>query len=448
MRSVSTVWAGLTPVQRALVAAVVGIAAILGGLKATSWAENSLGRPRYEVVWETELPASDRAYATATTDGRYVVVLQTTTLKRLYKLSASGQIEWQLEWATKTFNPAEGIYTEALEISGLIPTAGGGVMVHGDVKRVLFPPGIANLKHAAYVASISSDGALQWRREIQPTGRESVTSIGFSDAVPLGDGGLFFGNAAGEPSFPLTNQDKQPPLQTAWWIQLSAEGKTVAEHFDLEGERAGLDTSLRTPVWENGVLYALRGGHRAADLTTRKRLPYGTDAFETIVNVDPASGAVRVRADLPYTCIDLHPTPTGMFLHCYDRKLDLAVASVLAVWIDRDFRTVAAPVVWDRANPREGLGGRFTPEGVALAHGVGSRGAAAVGGQQVRIGLLNQSGQVIVWRRFYRLLSHSQAWALIRGLDTDALLLVRTEYARYDLPLKGRTLVTLLRFVP
>lgn len=448
-RVVLATWRRLNGPQQAVAGALLAVVALLGIVEAASWAENSLSRPRYEVVWETELPASDRAYATVTKDGQYGVVLHTSPLKRAYKLSARGQIEWQLEFApTKRFNPLSGIYNESLEIWGVIPAVGGGVMAHGNARRVFSsPPGLPNIENNAYVASIASDGALQWQKEIRPTGRQSASSLGFAQAVPVATGGLFFGDATGIPPRSNADDSKTATLRIAWWMQLAADGRVVAEHFDLEAERTGFNSGLRAPVWANDTLYALRGGQRTLDLTTRKMAPYGTDAFESIVAVDPASGAVKAQADLPYSCTRIVHISTGMVLSCYDQKLDPAVANVLAVWLDRDFKITANPMVWDRGNPRQGLAGRLVSEGTTLVHSAGSP-RSTVGGQQVRVGLLNQSGEVVVWRRFHRLFWHSQVWGLIRGLEADTLLLVRTEYARYDLPLDGRTVVTLLRFLP
>jgi len=459
MRSVSTVWAGLTPVQRALVAAVVGIAAILGGLKATSWAENSLGRPRYEVVWETELPEADRAYATVTSDGQYVVVLHREWIKRAYKLSPDGGTVWALEFAPKQSStrqvdigprgsePSGRIYNESLGVWGVIATADGGAMTYGGINRVFNRPTVPDSESTGYVASIGNDGKLRWQGEIRPSRGWRIGPIsGLSQAVPYGTGGLFFSQASRARESSAGAPDDKPNFAIAWWLQLDADGKVVAEHFDLEAERAGYTTSFRAPVRLEGTLYLLRGSRRVVDLATRKELPFG-EPNETIVELNPASGATKPLAELPYTCTRLVPIATGFVLSCYDSKFDLAVANGLAVWLDTGFRVIASPMVRERANPRRGIGGGFiVPEGDTQFHSAGSLGSA-IGGRQVRVGLLDQSGEIVVQRRFLRFVWHAQAWRLIRGLEADTLLLVRTEYARYDLPINGRTVVTLLRFV-
>jgi hypothetical protein len=338
MRSVATAWARLSRVQRTVVAAVVGVAAILGGVKATTWAENSLGRPRYEVVWETELPEADRAYATVTSDGQYVVVLHRDWIKRAYKLSPDGRIAWGLEFAPKSSlwqveigsrrgEQSETIYNENLGIWGVIPTADGGAMAYGGINRVFNRSTVPNSESTGYVASIGSDGKLRWQGEIRPSsGWRTGTSFGLSPAVPYAAGGLFFSQARRARESSAAGVDDKPNFTIAWWLQLDPDGKVVGEHFDLNAEQAGYETSLRAPVWVEGRLYLLRGSRQVVDLATRRKLPFG-ESNETIVELNPASGAIEVRAELPYTCTRLVPIPNGSVLSCYDRKFDLAVAT-------------------------------------------------------------------------------------------------------------------------
>jgi len=231
-------------VQRAAFAAVLAVLAIWGGLKATSWAENSLGRPRYEVVWEAELPQAERAYVTLTSDRQYIVLLHTTPLKRAYKLSPRGEIVWSLDFAKQPRTGTGGVYNEMLGLWGVIPTSDGGAMTYGGLHRVFLNPE-HKIDYSSYVARIAGDGTLSWQKEFLPgSGWQMGTSFGLSPAVPYASGGLFFSRArrAREPSAGRDN--RLPNFDVAWWLQLDADGKVVAEHFDLEAERAGYSTSV------------------------------------------------------------------------------------------------------------------------------------------------------------------------------------------------------------